>query len=91
MKEFCVAAFRSRQHVLSFNRALEAAHIDTSVINTPHEIAIGCGLSVKFDIGDYARVKKVFSKQDAGSFVGFYKVKPEGTRFVCIPLYKQFS
>jgi len=79
-----VASFRSRQQVQRFEQILHLAGIESRVIHTPHEIAIGCGLSVAFEPKDYPAVRKLY-EQSTGltSFVGFYHCMGEGTRLRC--------
>ena len=81
-KSYGIAAFRSRQQVLAFEKALREAGIAASVIHTPHEIAIGCGLSVRFELTDYERVRDVFSRRAYPAFVGFYLASNTGTRLI---------
>ena len=45
---FGVASFRSRTQVLRFEDALRRAGLSVGVVSTPREVAMGCGLSVRF-------------------------------------------
>jgi hypothetical protein len=84
-----VAAFRSRQQVQLFEQMLLQHGLYAHVIHTPHEIAIGCGLSVEFDVQDYDTVRRIYeSSQGLHSFVGFYHCEARGTKLVCTPMYK---
>ncbi len=47
---FGLAAFRSRTQVLRMEDALHRAGLSAGVIATPREVAIGCGLSVRFEL-----------------------------------------
>ena len=47
-ESFGLAAFRSRTQVLRMENALHRAGLSAGVIATPREIAVGCGLSVRF-------------------------------------------
>ena len=58
MGEFVLASFRSRTQVMYFNRILNGAGIKSEIINTPREIAIGCGLSVKIAKSDLAAAQQ---------------------------------
>ena len=49
---FGIASFRSRQQVFAFEAALSRAGIRTQVVSTPREVALGCGLSVRFALED---------------------------------------
>lgn len=84
-----VAAFRSRQQVQLFEQMLLHQGLYAHIMHTPHEIAIGCGLSVEFDVKDYDQVRRIYeNSQGLHSFVGFYHCHAQGTKLVCIPMYK---
>lgn len=48
-EEFCIAAFRSRQQVMAFERDLRQHGVRASVMITPRAVAMGCGLSVRIE------------------------------------------
>ncbi len=77
MGEFVLASFRSRTQVMYFNRILNGAGIKSEIINTPREIAIGCGLSVKIAKSDLAAAQQLYNIYHPTSFVGFYTVGPD--------------
>lgn len=74
---FGIGAFRSRQQVTAFEGALRRAGIRAQIISTPRDVSIGCGLSVRFDIGDAERVQNVYRAVRPSNLIGFYRV----TRF----------
>ena len=57
---FGIAAFRSRTQVLLLEDALRRAGLDAGVISTPREVAMGCGLSVRFNLADTPKVMTVY-------------------------------
>ena len=71
---FGIAAFRSRQQVMRFDAALRRAGIASDVISTPREIAVGCGLSVQFDLQDARAVTSIFRQAPSANLIGFYRV-----------------
>ena len=77
---FGIAAFRSRTQVLRLEDALRRAGIDAGVISTPREVAMGCGLSVRFELADYPSVVSVYRRLNSGALIGFYRVDHYGTR-----------
>lgn len=77
---FGIAAFRSRQQVLLFEAALRREGVDSRVISTPREVALGCGLSVRFDIEDAPRVLAVAQRQRPQNMIGIYRAEPVGGR-----------
>lgn len=84
-KSFMIGAFRSRQQVLMFIRQLNSAGGSGRVINTPHELRIGCGLSAAFDADNYDIAKQVIRNTNPPSFVGFYNATPEGVQLRISP------
>jgi len=72
---FGIAAFRSRQQVLRFESALKRAAIRVQVVSTPRDVAVGCGLSVRFDMRDADRVMAVYQRAQPNNLIGFYQVE----------------
>ena len=77
---FGIAAFRSRTQVLRLEDALRRAGLSAGVISTPRQIAIGCGLSVRFELAEYSQVMAVYRRLNPTALVGFYRVDDFGTR-----------
>lgn len=71
---FGIAAFRSRQQVLRFEAALKRSGINSKVITTPRDVAVGCGLSVQFAIEDTARVQEMLNATHPSNLIGVYQV-----------------
>ncbi len=57
-----------------FIRNINAVGANSRVINTPHEIKIGCGLSAAFDIKYYEQAKQIIRQTKPPSFVGSMKL-----------------
>ena len=79
-QSFGIAAFRSRTQVLRMEDALRRAGLSAGVISTPREVAIGCGLSVRFELSEAAQVMQVYRRVNPGALIGFYRVDYYGTR-----------
>ena len=77
---FGIASFRSRTHVLRLEEALRRAGLSAGIISTPREVALGCGLSVRFDLAQMAQVVSVYRRLNPGALIGFYRVENYGTR-----------
>ncbi len=75
---FGIAAFRSRQQVLRFESALKRGGVRASVVSTPRDVAVGCGLSVQFDVADTDRVLDVYRHTTPSNLIGFYQVTRNG-------------
>ena len=85
---FGIAAFRSRQQVLRFEDALRREGIPSGVMTTPRAVALGCGLSVRFDIENAQRVRSVLQRENPGNLIGLYRVEQIGGRPAITPLPK---
>lgn len=84
--DYGIAAFRSRQQVLRFEDALRREGIATQVVTTPRAVALGCGLSVRFDIENAQRVRQVLQRENPGNLIGLYRVEGGSGRAVVSPL-----
>ena len=86
-----IAAFRSRQQVQFFVSLMSRQGMGARVINTPHEIAIGCGVSAEFDEKDYTRALQIYEtyRSSLSSLVGFYRAYLQGTQLKVMPLYRR--
>lgn len=84
---FGIASFRSRQQVLKFEGALRRSGVKVSVITTPRDVSVGCGLSIRFEMGDARRVMEVYDQLRSSNLIGFYRVeRAEGKRTITRPL-----
>ena len=79
-QSFGIAAFRSRTHVLRLEDALRRAGLNAGVVSTPREVALGCGLSVRFALQDLSQVLFICRQLGTGALIGFYRVDDYGTR-----------
>lgn len=73
-ENFCIAAFRSRLQVMAFEEELNARGMKASIVTTPRAVSLGCGLSVRFEERDFARVKALYQALGLGNLIGFYRV-----------------
>lgn len=73
-ENFCIAAFRSRLQVMAFEEALKARGMKASIVTTPRAVALGCGLSVRFEAEDFPRVRALYQAMALGNLIGFYRV-----------------
>ena len=84
---FRIASFRSRQQLLKFEGALRRSGIKVEVNTTPRDVSVGCGLSVKFDLGDAQHVMEVYNQLRPSNLIGFYRVeRTNGQRTITRPL-----
>ena len=79
-QSFGIGAFRSRTQVLRMEDALRRAGLNAGVIATPREVAIGCGLSVRFELADTPQVMQIYRRVNPSALIGFYRVDHYGTQ-----------
>ena len=70
-----LAVFRSLSQAIDCNARLKAAGICASIVNTPKEANIGCGLSIKLPQNTYGTAKKIIAAGGYSAFYGFLKVQ----------------
>ena len=86
MDPFGFVAFRSRQQTTAFQLALRTTGVRCNIINTPHELGMGCGLSLKFLLSDTAAVLALVDRQKPGALIGVFTAQNVNGRLVCKPL-----
>ena len=77
---YILAVFRSRYATLNFANLLREKNIPAAIINTPHDIARGCGISVKFLSDYFNEVRKIISNRHMINFDGFYSYSEKNGR-----------
>jgi len=87
-ENFCIASFSSRLQVMAFEEALKHQGMKASIVTTPRAVALGCGLSVRFEEKDAPRVKALYKALGLGNLIGFYRVTRDVSgRATVRPLY----
>ncbi|MBO5285397.1 MAG: DUF3343 domain-containing protein [Clostridia bacterium] len=72
--EYFIIATASRTDAISLNYQLKAKGVRASVVSTPKEAKIGCGLSVKILSGDYFYALRLIKTAKVPSITGIFKV-----------------
>ena len=80
--EYIIIAFKSRAHTVRYAEFLRRNGAYCQIINTPKEAGVGCGLSVRVSVNDFAAAKKAVAITGYNSFAGFFAVKTVGGRRV---------
>lgn len=68
-----LAVFRSRSQAVDCSSKMRAYNISVSLINTPKECNVGCGLSVKIAPSAFNAAKRIIMRSGYSAFYGFYK------------------
>ncbi|MCH5143215.1 MAG: DUF3343 domain-containing protein [Clostridiales bacterium] len=66
-----LAVFRSRSQAMDCNSRLRRGGIPSSLINTPKEAGVGCGLSVKFPQSTEKSARALISGGRYSAFYGY--------------------
>lgn len=70
-----IAVFRSRAQAIDCNSRLRSLGVQSSLINTPREANIGCGLSVKIPQNAVERAKRIIANGKYSAFFGYLRIK----------------
>lgn len=70
-----LAVFRSRAQAADCNAKLKMNGIAATLINTPKEANVGCGLSVILPQNTAARAKQIILGSKYSAFYGFFAMK----------------
>lgn len=69
-----LAVFRSRSQAMDCYTKMRAYNVPSSLINTPKEAGVGCGLSVKFPNNAATYAKRLIARLNYSSFYGYLKL-----------------
>ena len=72
--EKILAVFGNRSHSMQFASNLKRIGVRCSVINTPRELSVSCGISVLFDKMSLSRARTIVDYYKFSSFNKFYYV-----------------
>lgn len=72
--EYLIVVFRSRTETYNFSYLLKSYGVYSSIINTPRQVTVACGLCVKTRVYDLNLVKSLLNRRNFSSFVGIYKI-----------------
>ncbi len=86
MEVYGIVAFRSRQAVLRFQEEMNREGLSSTVIHTPSQISLGCGLSVRFRLNDLFDVTRLLVAPYTQSLIGIYAASDDGRSIKLIPL-----
>jgi len=63
MDEYSVILFHSAAHALRAEKVLQGAGIPNKMIPTPRQLSSDCGMSLRFNRADEARVAGILAEQ----------------------------
>lgn len=74
-----IAVFKSRSQVMGFVEIMNNQGVYSSVISTPKEANVGCGVSAEFSVLNINKAKSIISNGRFNSFNGFFLIEKRGT------------
>lgn len=84
--EYMIAVFRARTETINFASLLRSYGVNVTIINTPRQINVSCGISVKFNPAYKEKAREVISRRKFDTFAGFYLIKTNGMRQIAIKM-----
>lgn len=81
-----LAVFRSRSQAIDCNQNLKNLGIQSTLINTPKEAGVGCGLSVKVPYAAMPRLKKIIAAGRYSAFYCYLRIENKYGRIFISPL-----
>ena len=88
MEGYVLAAFRSRTQTMAFYDRLKRVGCNATVVNTPKEAHVGCGVSVRFSKTCQPLAERELYLGRFSAFAGFFEVRPYGGTIVVKTLKK---
>lgn len=76
--KYYIAVFKSRSQAMKFYDKIKKSGFLVSIINTPRQAGLGCGLSLKFSNNDLSAVSRLIALESLSSFGGIFKVTGSG-------------
>ena len=77
-----LAVFRSRSQAIDCNARLRSLGVPASLINTPREANIGCGLSIKIAPMHLERVRMLIKNLNYSEFYGYFRMQSQYGRTI---------
>lgn len=84
--EYILAVFRSRTQTLSFDKILRSYGVKCRIVNTPKQVIVACGLSIKLSVKDFEDAFNIFCRRNFDNFAGFFYVKENGKSMTIQPI-----
>ena len=73
-----IISFKTRNSLYAFSKTLRTNGISVSIINTPRNIAISCGLSIKTDIRHFSIISTLIKQSNLADFIGMFSETKNG-------------
>ncbi|MCK9575088.1 MAG: DUF3343 domain-containing protein [Clostridia bacterium] len=71
---YLLAVFRARTETLAYSQILKSYGVQCNIINTPRQVSVSCGISVKMPLNYFDIALAVRQRRSFSSFAGFFKI-----------------
>ncbi len=85
--EYYIAVFKSRNQTMKYYNTLKGERVRCEIVNTPRQVSLGCGLSVRFESGALSRALAVLRRLNLYSYGGMFAVSQGMSGPVYTPRY----
>lgn len=72
--KYTLAVFRARTQTIMFANLMKSYNVPVVIINTPRNINVSCGISVKFSSINKPIANNIIARRRFDSFAGFYDI-----------------
>lgn len=69
---YIIIAFRSRNDLMAFSKVLRQNRIPHSIVNTPRNVSVSCGMSIKLEYKYYNLILSLLRTSNTQGFMGIY-------------------
>ena len=69
-----LVVFRSKSETLKFSSLLASYGCGASIVNTPRQISVSCGVSAKIDAGALGVTKQILMRRQFYTFAGIFAI-----------------
>lgn len=81
-----IIAFKARSDSLKFSEVLRKGGVTSTIINTPRELSVGCGLSVSVEQRYRDYVLNALKAFDKTTYIGAYQMMKSGVRTIAVAI-----
>ena len=78
---YVIISFRSRTDTLVFSKLLNSYGVKNSVTNTPRQVSVSCGISVKIEQKSLEIARNLLKRRVFSSFAGIFMLIPTNYGF----------
>ncbi|NCB48705.1 MAG: DUF3343 domain-containing protein [Clostridia bacterium] len=69
---FYLIVFRARSETMKFYSILSSYGVKSEIVNTPRQISVACGISLKISSQDVPIAKEILTRRQFNTFAGIY-------------------